>query len=984
MRRWLGVGAVIVLLLAAATARAQSTTGTIAGRIVDAQGFVMPGVIVTATGAQGAKSAVTDGEGRFSLPFLTPGRYTVRAELQGFKTIDRSDIDVRLDQRVDLAMTMEIGDLTESVTVVGAPAQLNPTSATITTNLDSSTLASLPVGRRFSDTLYLAPGVSSSGSLGVANPSVPGSSGLENQYVVDGVNITNGGYGALGSYSIVFGSLGNGTPYDFMQEVQVKTGGYEAEFGESTGGVINVVTKSGSNLLRGSVFGYTHRDSFENAFRQVRTVNGTVNTTQSQLTDLGATVGGPIQEDHLFYFGAIDPQWETRTLMAPATFPLASLGGVDRDRRVLNYAAKGTWQVTPSHRFDASFFGDPAHGGNGPQRTNSLLRTTTSGFSALDQYGRHNQTVRYSGIVSPRLLIDASFFLAVNPTTEIPSVNEWAVTDRTVVPSVLSGGIGFFEAGNKSNSWQYRAKAMTTLEGAGQHQIGYGFTYDRLDYNQTNQRTGPTFTTPAGDRTATGAQIQILSDPTFGRIYRVTRANLNAARDTAQKYVAGFVEDSWQIGNRVTIRPGLRYEQETLSGTLVHDFSLKQNWAPRVGATWDATGTGRVKAYGSYGRYFARVPNDLAARALSSDATITADYFDSQLTRSIPNGVLAGPAASQTTTHYTLLGGGADLIDPDVKLSYYNEYIAGVDYQLPQNLTVGVRYVHRDIGRVLEDVQPFPIVATDLGIPGAATADYTLTNPGPNTQVLGGLGASFEAPVHDYNAVEFTAAKRLADRWTIQASYRWSRLKGTYEGFYRDDNGQSDPGITSLYDFPTNDPSYTAIGAPQFGFRGDVRFQGDLGQGPLPRDRPHQLKVYGSYLLNFGLTLSGGLNMSSGKPLTAFAANPVYQNGGEIPLTPRGDGFSTSQGFRTRTPFTTLVDGHASYPVPLGGRRRLVLVGDIFNIFNTQSVADYNNFVESTFGSLNPDFGVAGASSVVPGQQFLPPRQLRVGARFEF
>ena len=170
MRRWLGVGAVIVLLLAAATARAQSTTGTIAGRIADAQGFVMPGVIVTATGSQGAKSAVTDGEGRFSLPLLTPGRYTVRAELQGFKTIDRSDIDVRLDQRVDLAMTMEIGDLTESVTVVGAPAQLNPTSATITTNLDSSTLASLPVGRRFSDTLYLAPGVS---SLGVRPFSVP-------------------------------------------------------------------------------------------------------------------------------------------------------------------------------------------------------------------------------------------------------------------------------------------------------------------------------------------------------------------------------------------------------------------------------------------------------------------------------------------------------------------------------------------------------------------------------------------------------------------------------------------------------------------------------------------------------------------------------------------------------------------------------------------------------------------------------------------
>src|SRR5262249_53866018 len=159
-----------------------------------------------------------------------------------------------------------------------------------------------------------------------------------------------------------------------------------------------------------------------------------------------------------------------------------------------------------------------------------------------------------------------------------------------------------------------------------------------------------------------------------------------------------------------TISPGVRYEQETLSGTIVENFTLKQNWAPRIGATWDATGTGRVKAYGSYGRYFARVPSDLAARALSADAAITADYFDAQLTRPIPNGVLAGPTGSQTTTHYTLLGGGADAIDPNVKLSYFNEYLAGVDYQFPENLTVGVRYVHRDIGRVLEDVQPFPIV----------------------------------------------------------------------------------------------------------------------------------------------------------------------------------------------------------------------------------------------------------------------------------
>jgi hypothetical protein len=976
--------ALLLLALTAATAHAQSTTGTIGGRIIDAQGMTIPGATITVTGPQGTKSTISDTDGRFNLPFLTPGPYAFRAELQGFKTIERTGLQVRLDQAVELALTMEVGAVTESITVTGAANPVDAIHTETGTNLDSDTLSRLPVGRRFSDTLYLAPGVSSSGTLGVANPSVSGSSGLENQYIVDGVNITNGGYGALGSYSIVFGSLGNGTPYDFMQEVQVKTGGYEAEYGESTGGVINVVTKSGSNDVRGSLFGYTHQNGFENSWRQVQTVNGTVNTIDTKLSDGGGTIGGPIVHDRVFFFGAFDPQEDTRTFIAPPNFPLASLGGVDRHRRVINYAAKGTWQIESSHRLDASFFGDPAHGANGPQRPDALLRTTTSGFSALDQYGGHNQTVHYSGAVNGRLLLDASLAHALNRITEIPSVNDPAVTDRTVVPNVVSGGVGFFEAGNQSASWQYRAKATTVLDGSGRHQLGYGFNYDRLDYNQINQRTGPTFITPAGDRTATGAQIDILSDPSFGRIFRVVRANLNAARDTTQSYWAAYVEDTWQIGNRVEIRPGLRYEQETLSGTLVNDFTLKQNWAPRIGATWQVLPEGRAKAYGSYGRYFARVPNDLAARALSADAAITGDYFDQQLTMPIPNGVLAGPVGQQTTNHYTLLGGSADLIDPSTKLSYYNEYIAGFDYELPRTVHLGVRYVHRDIGRVLEDVQPYPLVAIDLGIPGAAAANYTITNPGPNTPVLGGLGASFESPIHNYNAIEVTADKRLSDQWSIQGSYRWSRLTGTYEGFYRDDNGQSDPGITSLYDFPTNDASYSAIGVPQFGYKGDIRFQGALGSGPLPLDRPHQVKLYGSYLLNMGLTVAGGLNMSSGKPLTALAANPVYQNAGEIPLTPRGGGFVTSNGFQTRTPFTTTLDGHASYPISFGGVRRLTLVADVFNIFNTQSVLDYDNFVESTFGATNPDFGTAGASGVVAGQQFLAPRQLRIGARFEF
>ena len=979
------LGTVAAVLFAATGLIAQETTGTISGRIVDPQGLAVPGVTVTAGGAQGAKTSVTDAEGRYTIPFLTPGTYTLRAEIQGFKPVERTGIQVRLGQALEIPLTMELGGVQETIQVTGTATVIDATSTTIGSNLDSTTLSRLPVGRRFSDTLYLAPGVSSSGTAGSANPSVSGSSGLENQYVVDGVNITNGGYGALGSYSIVFGSLGNGTPFDFMQEVQVKTGGYEAEFGQATGGVINVVTKTGSNDLRGSAFAYARPSGMEGDYTTAQSVNGTVNTVGTRLNDAGATIGAPIVKDHLFVFGAIDPQWETRTLVAPPDFPLASLGEVDRERRVLNYALKGTYQATPSHRLNASFFGDPAHGLMGPQRTQSLLRTTTSSFSELNKYGGHNQTVNYDGIITPRFLVEASVGRALNNIVETPSVDEWFVRDRTVGPNVFSGGIGLFEAGNRSNNWQFQAKATNIVTAAGEHNIRYGFDYENLDYDQVNQRTGPTFTTPTGEQTATGAQIEILPDPSFGRIFRVTRANLNSARTTNQKYASFFIQDTWKIGSSVTIRPGLRYEQENLSGTLVQDFKLKNNWAPRVGVTWDPTRSGRAKVFANYGRYFARVPNDLAARALSADAGIGADYFDANLTQPIPEGVLAGPAGSQTTTHFSIAGAGADIIDPDAKLSYYNEYIIGTEYEIVQGLNLGARFVHRDIGRVLEDIQPFPVVAADLGIPGADSVDYVLTNPGPNTAVSGNLGAAFESPIHNYNAIEFTAEKRLTNRWSLQSSYRYSRLRGTYEGFYRDDNGQSDPGITSLYDFPTNDPSYATIGASQFGYRGDIRFLGAAGEGPLPLDRPHDIKLYGTYIFPFGLSASMGLQVTSGKPLTALAANPNpnYQNGGEIPLTPRGAGFQTSEGFKTRTPFTKLLNGQASYNIRFGNRG-LVLLADVFNIFNTQTPLDYDGWVESTFGADNPDFGKVGVSSVISGQQFTTPRQIRVGARFEF
>ena len=970
----------------AASAAAQDTTGTLAGRIADSQGLALPGVTVTVTGAQGDKTTISDGEGRYIVPFLTPGTYSVRAELQGFEVARRTDVQVALGQTRDVPLVMQVGAVSEVVQVVSSSTAIDTTSASIGANLDTAALSKLPVGRRFTDTLYLAPGVSTGGSVGVANPSIEGSSGLENQYVVDGVNITNGGYGAVGSYSIVFGSLGNGTPFDFMQEVQVKTGGYEAEFGQATGGVINVVTKSGTNALRGSAFGYTRPRRLESAYTTVVSAEGTVNTVGSQLSDTGAAVGGPILHNRLFFFGAIDPQWQTSTFRAPDGFPLQSLGDVNRDRRITNYAAKGTWQLTPTHRIDASFFGDPAKGDLGAQRSGALLNRDTSGYSSLD-YGGHNQTVHYNGVLNRRFLLEGSFGHALNRILETPSVNDWRVRDLRVVPRLVSGGIGFYEAGNRSNSWQTQAKATNLLHGYGQHQLRYGIDYERLEFNQLQQFSGPTFTAPNGAQTATGAVIDIVPDPTFGQIYHVAIASLTAARPTTQRYTSFFAQDEWKIGTSLSINPGVRYEQESLSGTLVKNFSLKNNWAPRIAAVWAPASGTKGKVFGNYGRYYARVPNDLAARALSSDSTLIADYFDANLTRPVPDGTVTinSLTDARTTTHFALLGSGADDIDKNAKLSYYNEVVIGTEYPLRRGLDVGVRYVHRTIGRVLEDVQQYPILAVALGLPGAATADYLLTNPGPSTPVIQdipGATVAFESPVHDYNALEFTANKRLSQRWSLMSSYRWSRLRGNFEGFFRNDNGQSDPAISPLFDYPTNDPTYATTGAQQFGFAGDIRFLGAAGIGPLPLDRTHDIKVFGTYAIDH-LNLSIGTEVESGAPLTALAAHPAYNAAGEIPLTPRGAGLQTSEGFRTRTPWTSPVNAGASYDLRMSGRS-LKLIADVFNLFNTQTVLDYNSFTELGFGTPNPDFGLAGVSGVLGGQQLQAPRQLRLGVRFEF
>jgi len=976
------ISALLVAFALAITsaAYAQEIGGTLSGRVLDAQKLPVPGVTVTATGQQGARTAVSDADGRYSIPFLTPGNYDLRAELQGFKSFEQKAVIVSVGQTTDIPVSMQVGGVTETVNVTAESPLINTKTTTIGSVLSTDSLRSIPVGRTFAQAMYLTPGVSNSGTVGTANPSISGGSGLENQYIVDGANVTNTGYGGLGSYSGTFGSLGNATPYDFVKEIQVKTGGYEAEYGQATGGVVNVVTKSGTNKLRGSTFAYSQPKALQSEFTQYQASNGSVNTAGTQVSDVGIEGGFPVMKDRLFFFGAVDPSWRVNTYTAPPTFPLAKLGEVDRNRRTISYAAKGTLQMAGGHRVDASFFGDPSHGENGPQRTSALLVTDTSSFSELD-FGGHQQALRYSGILSSNWLIEGGFSRSLNTIGELPSVNTWRYTDRTVTPTVITGGVGTYEQGNKSLNRQYQVKSTNIFKS---HSIKYGLEYYDAVYAQANQLTGPTFKAPDGRQTATGARVDILNAPEIagGKIYRVTRANFNSERDTPQTYFDFFVQDQWQL-KRVTINPGLRYEQEKMSGTIIQNWELKNNWAPRIGVTVDASGDGRTKIYGNYGRFYARIPNDLAARALSADDGFTrGDYFDANLTQVVPEGTLA----AGVTRHFILAGVGADTIDPDAKLTYTNEVVLGVDREIMRNTTFGVRYVFRNMPQVLEDIANCPMVAYELPQTSSicSTVEYILTNPSSSIPVAPGtefLGAHFDDPVHKYNSLEFTLNRR-GSNWSTMSSYRWSRLRGNFEGFYRDDNGQSDPAISSLYDFPTNDPSYAPFYANLQA--GDIRFLGDKN-GILPLDRPHQVKLYGNYAWTSGLNVGAGLNLSSGRPFTPFAANPNYGSDGEIPTAPRGSGIQTVDGFMKRSPFETQLDMQASYALRMAGERRVTFLADVFNVFNQKRVLYYSQNTQQDNNVTDPDFGKPVNTNLAGNPpQFQAPFNMRVGVRFEF
>src|SRR3954462_536832 len=240
-----------------------SVRGNLSGTVVDSSGAVVTGAKVSITGPTGSKTDSTNQEGQFLFPLLSPGFYSVKVEKGSFKTADIKGVEVVTGKTSNLRVGMVAGQQSEVVEVIGSAITVDTTSTAVAANLTDTFYNSVPVARGVAGLFYASPGVVAGGGTGPNNPSIAGGTGLENNYIADGVSITDGGFGGIGVFSRIYGPLASGINLSFVKEVQVKTGGFEAQYGKSTGGIVQIVTKTGGNEFHGSIGGYFAPTTFE-------------------------------------------------------------------------------------------------------------------------------------------------------------------------------------------------------------------------------------------------------------------------------------------------------------------------------------------------------------------------------------------------------------------------------------------------------------------------------------------------------------------------------------------------------------------------------------------------------------------------------------------------------------------------------------------------------------------------------------------------
>lgn len=943
----LGAGLTGSAIFATPAAAQDYTTIAAVGRVVGTNGEQIQGATVEVrSDAQGfVRTATTDGSGSFRVPQIPAGSYTITITATGFDTYTEAGVVLDLANASNEFTLSPTGSATatasgDDVVVIGRRQTVDFNRNTTGSVINLGELATrVPVARDITSVVLLSPGTLQGDNAFGNLPNIAGASVSENTYFINGLNITN-----------FFTGLGGApVPFDFYQTVEVKNGGIAAEFGRTSGGFINAVSKSGSNDFHGGVTFNWEPDSLSSKMKNTYATDNDSRYTDRK--DFIAQLSGPIIKDHLFFYGlyqsrdvqsrvgstgatsllataAVPAQYVPfpgivsntlgRTTANPAGSPTNTYltgtqyiadrsrspfygGKIDAvivDGQRLEFTYFNTSSLTTRDIFGTSLF--PLAGGRYNPVTNDPGRYAST---TLFRSGGENYVGRYTGQFTKWFTLSGGYGRNyITDTTESSTPNASSIIDARTGSSVQIGNPTANTTKNFGRREFYRADADIYVNLLGSHHFRGGYDRENLRAESSTLANG---NYQIGYATGSAADARV---PTAGLQY-VTRRYFQNGGNFQTKGEAYYLQDSWALfDNRIQLNLGVRNDKfvnKNADGDTFFDSGSL--WAPRLGFSADPFGNGRTKVYGSFSRYYLPVATNTNIRLAGPELdyttynVLTGVNADQTPILGAPIQISGGRACPAAALAADRTGGNnctvnsdgttppfASLVDASLKAQSRDEYILGLEQRVGTRIRLGAYVTQRKLNESLEDAY------IDQGVRGYCRREfannaaklascfsifsgfhqYSLLNPGSDvTVLLDGIiagettqrtatltAADLGLPKAKakYRSLTLTADRDFDGKWSASFSYTLSSLKGNIEGGVRSDNGQTDSGLTTAFDFPA-----LVNGADGF----------------LPPHRKHNIKVYGSYQLFDFLNIGANLQVTSPRKFGCIGTVPSTVDG---------------------------------------------------------------------------------------------------------
>lgn len=966
---------------------AQSAVGSIYGDAGQAGTVTIESLDTGAT-----REVKADAEGRFTLTQLAPGRYKVTAN----GVTREVQVSVGTGTRVSFA-----GDDTKTLETLEVTAgSVNPidvSSVESTTIFSADRVQKIPVARDITNVALLAPGTVK-GDTGFGNlASFGGSSVAENGYYINGFDVTN-----IRNF-ISYADL----PFEAIAEQQIKTGGYGAEFGRSLGGVINLVTKRGTNEWKGGISAYWSPSSLRSSGRDVVSRDPADidsgedlfvyrSDNESDAFSVNLYGGGALIQDRLFFFGLIEG-------INNSSDTYTYTDSTARDSNDPNGLVKLDWNINDSHSLeftgirnkqttDIEFYQreEGRYAGDHEDLADSYSLENggdvvigkytghlTDTFTVSAQYGRVRNTDNWRTTAPDGADCPAAYDSrpSGNPLNFIGCWNEAAftVTDRDFGPDT-----------DERKAYRIDGEWMV-----GDHLLRFGYDDEQF----TSGHAGTTYSGGIYYRyfTARSGRVNGVTVPNTTEYVRVR--NFQSTSSSYDVFnTAYYLEDSWQITDNLLAYGGVRLETfDNRNGDGVSFVDANDMFAPRLGLSWDVNGDSSLKISGSAGRYFIPIASNTNIRASGAEV-LTEQFFTFTGIDPVTGAPVGlGPQIGGTNVNGSLTPPNpSSVASKNLEPMYQDEFIVGAQWQLNDIWTAGVRGIRREVKNGIEDFCSHDAITEfvqDEGFDdfdGSTIPSCIILNPGRDLEIdldVTGDGdlQSFVIPANvlglpdfdrAYNALEvFWEAN--ADRWFFQGSYTWSHSYGNIEGSVNSTLEQDDAGLTQDFDHPL--------------------FQ-DGAYGNLPNDRRHTLKAFGSYQLNDEWRLGGNVLVQSGRPVNCNGFVPLDDldpDGSDVGslafygassfycrTEDSGPQVLTNRGQFGRTPWIYTFDLSAAYqPAWAAG---LTFQADVFNVFNSHRVTEYSEQGDL----LRADESVS--LNFLNDVNYQAPRSVRLSIRYEF